>query len=371
MLLNEILTREQVILILDETKISSLDPRTFKYFSILKEFLSFWKINTKQIIPLLEYFIENYELPKCKICNKFHNRFIKEKLTDCCSHNCQKIIAKEKRKHFYLEKYGVEHLFQSEEIKKKSKESYLNKTGYESALKNPKVQEKMKKKLLEKYGVVNTFQIKEVKEKSHRVVTSDAFKQKMKEVHLNDPTIYKRATVTRSKTNLEKYGSVSPFGSKEIQAKSKETLMRNYGVNYPMQNAESMEKQQIAMGEYRRYYYVEINNTSQRLQGYEPQCLKYLLSIENIKEDDIAIRKKDGKPSVSYFDEIKNKFRVYHPDMFIKSQNRIIEVKSEYTYESEKEEISFKVKGCLKHGFSVSIYVMNDKGGLLNKFEFV
>lgn len=45
-----------------------------------------------------------------------------------------------------------------------------------------------------------------------------------------DPKQYKDL---RMKTNLIKYGSISPFGSKETKAKSVKTLLKNYGVENP------------------------------------------------------------------------------------------------------------------------------------------
>ena len=43
-------------------------------------------------------------------------------------------------------------------------------------------------------------------------------------------------------TNLEKYGSISPFGSKEIQEKAQNTLKRSYGVDHPLKSSLIKEK---------------------------------------------------------------------------------------------------------------------------------
>lgn len=65
---------------------SRLDSRTFKYYPILKEFLEYWNTNLNFLKPLLEYYNTTNELPKCKVCNAEHNRFIKQRLSKCCSY---------------------------------------------------------------------------------------------------------------------------------------------------------------------------------------------------------------------------------------------------------------------------------------------
>ena len=65
------------------------------------------------------------------------------------------------------------------------------------------------------------------------------------------------------------------------------------------------------------------------LQGYEPQVLKYLLE-NGYEEDDFSWE----IPSFPYRDNDRD--RVYQPDLFLKSKNLIIEVKSQYTYDKGK-----------------------------------
>ena len=44
------------------------------------------------------------------------------------------------------------------------------------------------------------------------------------------------------KENLEKYGTTSPMGNPEAQAKVRETIKENYGVDYPLQNMKIWSK---------------------------------------------------------------------------------------------------------------------------------
>lgn len=66
-----------------------------------------------------------------------------------------------------------------------------------------------------------------------------------------------------------------------------------------------------------------------RIQGYENIALDELLLT--IKEDDIILSKRN-MPKIKYI--LKNKKHRYYPDIYIPSQNKIIEIKSHYTYKS-------------------------------------
>jgi hypothetical protein len=98
-----------------------------------------------------------------------------------------------------------------------------------------------------------------------------------------------------------------------------------------------------------------------KVQGYEPQCLDYLLNVENILEDDIHI---DHNIKVKYIRG--NKEHYYYPDIYVKSQNRIIEVKSEYTYNKDTTIINIKLQACRNLGFTTSIYIIDTKGNILS-----
>ena len=45
-----------------------------------------------------------------------------------------------------------------------------------------------------------------------------------------------------AQTNLEKYGSISPFGNREIQEKAAKTILKKYGVDHPTRSKEIREK---------------------------------------------------------------------------------------------------------------------------------
>lgn len=86
-----------------------------------------------------------------------------------------------------------------------------------------------------------------------------------------------------------------------------------------------------------------------RVQGYEPFALDIL--FQKFKEDEILIGyeilKHKGK--ISYF---KDKERNYIPDIYIIPENKIIEVKSVYTLNTNLGVNILKMKACESVGLN-------------------
>lgn len=123
----------------------------------------------------------------CEYCGKVVERKLQSYFISkrnggkyACSSRC----AYEKNMKTNIEKYGVAHSMQREEVKKKSEQV-----------------------VLEKYGVKNVFELEEIQEK---------IKQ----------------------TNLDKYGAENPFSSEKIKQKIRTTMLNKYGVEYNMQREE-------------------------------------------------------------------------------------------------------------------------------------
>ena len=163
-----------------------------------------------------------YKLPKCycnkdcsflgftkgyskfcgRVCARKSNIIINQKLS-----NTEE--AKEKKKETLLNKYGVENIFQVEEIKNKIKEqrdlieekrkqTNIEKYGYEQPSKNESVKEKIKQTNIEKYGISNFLCLESVRNSGKDKLNSDEVKEK------------------RKVTNLEKYGVEFPMHQKYI-----------------------------------------------------------------------------------------------------------------------------------------------------------
>jgi hypothetical protein len=151
---------------------------------------------------------------KCDICNCerkiTYNRYInniKKYNIFSCSRKCANI----KRKKTNFEKFGVENVSQSKDVKKKKIVTCLKNFGVEYSLQSDTVKEKIKKTCLEKYGVENSNK-------------SDIVKEKIK------------------KTCLEKYGVSSPMKNDEIYSKLKKTNLEKYGNDCYMLTDDFKEK---------------------------------------------------------------------------------------------------------------------------------
>lgn len=95
-----------------------------------------------------------------------------------------------------------------------------------------------------------------------------------------------------------------------------------------------------------------------RIQGYENIALDELLCT--IKEDDIILSKRH-MPKIEYI--IKNKKHRYYPDIWIKSVNKIIEVKSHWTYKKELIKNIKKALATRKLGYDFEFWIYD-------KYEF-
>lgn len=62
---------------------------------------------------------------------------------------------------------------------------------------------------------------------------------------------------------------------------------------------------------------------------------------------------------------MNEKDRIYLPDIYIKPENRIIEVKSEYTYNLELEKNLLKKEACIKSNLSFEFWIIDSKGKLI------
>ena len=158
-------------------------------------------------------------------------------------------------------------------------------------------------------------------------------------------------------TCLDKFGVDNVSKSEDIKEKIRETNMKNFGVPHPMQNPLIVEKQQKSA--FKRKMYTFPSGRVEYIQGYEPFCLDDLLHKENVNETDIVC---DIKlvPRIDYM--YNDKQHKYFPDIHIPSQNKLIEIKSAWTYSIDPILIQKKKRACELMGFNVEIRVYDNKG---------
>ena len=257
----------------------------------------------------------------CTICNsgrlKFnHNKWDYNKAcsTKCGANHPDRF---EKTKKTNIEKYGVENVYQNEDIKKKIRETNLKNTGFEYNTQTQEFKDYCKKLNQERYGVDNYSQTEE-------------FKEKVKE------------------TCMEKYGSSHFLSSDEY----KKWMLEKWGVEYPFHG--------------KHLDYELPSGKIVKIQGYEKYALDLLL--EKYKEDELLIsdreiRKRLGK--IEYFDPYKNKTRQYLLDIYIIPENKVIEVKSDFTMLRTLDLNLIKRDSCLERGMNYEFWIFNPKKELV------
>ena len=93
------------------------------------------------------------------------------------------------------------------------------------------------------------------------------------------------------------------------------------------------------------------------IQGYEHYALRDLLKI--YKEDEIITLRKDI-PRIPYIFNSKNKY--YFPDIYIPHENKIIEVKSTWTYKRDLDINKLKSEATINSGYNYETWIYDDKG---------
>jgi hypothetical protein len=192
------------------------------------------------------------------------------------------------------------------------------------------VEERKRKYFLEKYGVDNPSKLPEVLEK-------------IKE------------------TGLRNYGD-HPKRTKEVQEKWMETCFQKYG-GHPNQNPDIQEK--LEKSSYRFKNYTLPSGKIVRIQGYEDKALYTLL--KSYKEEDIILGRKNI-PRIEYFiDDTKH---IYYPDFFIPKENKIIEVKSEWTCKLKRSYVEEKAEATARAGYICEVWIYNTTGKSLKKYIY-
>lgn len=238
-------------------------------------------------------------------------------------HTLQVPDVREKGKDTMLEKYGVEYAIQSSEIKQKRIDTNIERFGTENALQNAEILAKRKNTNLERYGTEEVLSLHEIQDKIKN-------------------------------TMIEIYGAANPLQCTIIKGKKDKTCEERYGDKDIMKNAEIFEK--VVKNSYKKKFYTLPSGKIIQYQGYENVALDNLLIT--LKEDDIT---NDVKlmPKIIY--KFNDKQHRYYPDIYIASQKRIIEVKSNYTYNKQLDQNICKKLQAISDGYQFEFWICNKK----------
>jgi hypothetical protein len=289
----------------------------------------------------------------------FNVEEVREKIKQTCIKNynvenpSQSQIIKEKKIETCIKNHGVTNPTKSEIIREKVKETNLRVRSVEYAAQSPEVKEKIKQTNIEIYGVEHCMQNTEIKEKAKQTnikiygfanaLQNETIKQKFKE------------------TNLRKRGVEYPTQCPEVREKVKETNLKNRGVEYPTQCPHVQKKIQDSLYTFKEY--VCPSGTVRRIQGYENLALDEL--FKTFTEEQI-ITDRDLIPTIDY--EYEDENHVYFPDIFIPHLNKIIEVKSTWTYNLEVDKLKQTEYYTKLKGYDYEYWIF-DKGCLTVKTE--
>ena len=268
-----------------------------------------------------------------------------------------------------LKKYGSKHTLQVKTIRDKGKETCLEKYGVEHTLQVKTIRDKGKETCLQKYGDLNYNNRNKYKSTCQQIFNCDNPSQneiikekKIKTCLINHgvehPLQNEIIKEQIKNTNIIKYGCDNPSQNEIIKEKKIKTCLINYGVGHPLQNELIFNKSLKSGYKYKSYIFPSGNVVE--IQGYEPYALDELLQKECIPEENIIVGT-TNVPEIWYLDSGGKKHR-YYVDIFILSQNRMIEVKSDYTFKVDNDIILLKQQACKDAGYSCEIWVYNSKG---------
>lgn len=285
--------------------------------------------------------VEATNKEKLEVRRPLLSPFIHKKINETCQtrYGADYFGLSNNMKILMLQKYNVPYYLSSKEAKQrrqefqeKSEQVCLEKYGAKYYVKS----EKYKQEMIEKYGV-------------EYYVKSEKCKQEM----------------------IEKYGAEYYMQSKEakqrreeFQEKSRQTSLDRYGVPYPMQNPDILEK--AVRNAFKRKLFTFPSGREEYIQGYEHFCIQELLDKEGYSEDEIFVSCKNV-PRVPYISPKDGKQHYYFPDIFIpkgteRKRDMVVEVKSLYVYNLDKENNLAKWTATHELGYNMRIMMYDYKG---------
>jgi hypothetical protein len=284
-----------------------------------------------------------------KVEHATQSDIIKEKTKQTCltRYNCEFVSQvkniREKIKNTWFRNYGVYNPLQCESIKNKSKETCLRKYGVLSASQSHLIKTKSIQTNLIRYGVTSVMKLQIFKDK--RIKTC------LERYGVKSVIQYNLFIIKRIKTCLERYGVKSVLQCESLKNKSKETCLRKYGV-------EHISQANIPTKPFKFKIFTFPCGKDIYVQGYEPFALEDLVKEGYNSEDILTCRSE--VPKIWYITPDSKRHR-YFVDIYIPKENKMIEVKSDYTYNLHQDKIILKAEECVHQGYVYEIWVYDYK----------
>ena len=96
-----------------------------------------------------------------------------------------------------------------------------------------------------------------------------------------------------------------------------------------------------------------------KVQGYEDLAIDKLL--KNHIEDDIVVGRLDIEMYCGvfeYYDSDDERYHIYYPDIYVKNENKLIEVKSPFTYRMHERVNLLKKQCVLDKGYNFEFWII-------------
>jgi len=230
-------------------------------------------------------------------------------------------------------------------IKTKQKKTKLEKYGDE----NYNNVEKNNKTMLERYGSKHALSVPEFNKK---------FKKTLGEKDWSD------ANKKRKETLIRNTGYEHQLQNPKVQEKMKNTIIEKYGVENVSQSPKIAEKK--LKSSYLKKEYILPSGKKILIQGYEDIVINKLLETHN--EEDLILVQTE-MPEIWY--QQGDKKHRYIPDIYIISENKIIEVKSDRTMNLHLEKNKLKKKRCIEMGLGFEFMIYDGKMNRIDEKEFL
>lgn len=131
-------------------------------------------------------------------------------------------------------------------------------------------------------------------------------------------------------------------------------VFKKYGYNNAMQNEKVFKKGQKSSFKFKDY--IMPSGKKIQIQGFEDLALTVLL--KKYEENDLIIGVKNIQKKIGKIFYIENGVqRRYYPDIYIESENKIIEVKSNWTYKKSETKNNLKKQKCLELNFQFAFMI--------------
>ncbi len=335
------ITQEDLIIIMELFNSNILDKVTKQnkyknmYNSILNEtnFLND-KFKRISIYHRVWHIINNiYDIPICKECKKPVNSFClkNRNYRKFCSRKCSSSSYefRETVRNTCIKKFGVDNPRKSKVVQNKilesSRKTCLKLYNVDHQWKSKEIRDKIKNTYLKLYGVENASQIPEVQNKIKN-------------------------------TLLNRYGVNNGMWIPEVRIKILKKWKEKYGTDHPMQNSDQYMKVMNKTLQYKSYTLP--SGSIIKIQGYENKALDKLFKDGYI-ESDICIKAIDIENEIGriYYYKLDGSKHRYFPDIYIKSENKIVEVKSNWSIKLHADVIYLKRDACIKQGLNFEFLI--------------